>query len=63
MDSRDQTQAARFVWHLAGLVNEVLMRKPEIQETKDNSVPKAERTHPGSRQSPGDWRLAPTHGV
>lgn len=39
VDSRNQTQVIRFVWHLAGQVNMVLMRKPDIQETKNNSVP------------------------
>lgn len=39
VDSRNQTQIIRFVWHLAGQVNKVLMRKPDIQETKNDSVP------------------------
>lgn len=30
VDFRNQTQVIRFVWHLAGLVNMVLMRKPDI---------------------------------
>lgn len=38
VDSRNQTQVIRFVWHLAGQVNKVLMRKPDIQETKNNSI-------------------------
>lgn len=39
VDSRNPTQVTRFVWHLAGQDNKVLMRKPDIKETKNNSVP------------------------